>query len=264
MLYIVGTPIGNLREITGYAIEILNSVDYILCEDTRTSAVLLNHYNINKPTRSYHKFNETSMLDSVVSDLRSGKNIALISDAGMPCVSDPGKILVNRLIEENIEYTVVSGPSALINAFILSGFDAPFTFVGFLPKTKSKARELVRSFANTPSTLIFYSPAHNVVEDVALLNDVLHDRRACVVREISKKFEECVHFNLSEGYTGAVKGEFVIVVEYKETVNSEDTPIEKLNKYIGGGVDKMSAIKQVAKEYKMKKNDVYKLLLGDK
>ena len=128
MLYLVATPIGNLKEITYRAVEILNDVDYIACEDTRTSKVLLSNYNINKPLKAYHKFNETKASEEIITDLLNDKNIALISDAGMPGISDPGNILVNKLKEKNLDYTVISGPSALINAFVLSGYATPFTF----------------------------------------------------------------------------------------------------------------------------------------
>ena len=133
MLFLVATPIGNMSEITLRAIETLNNVDYILCEDTRTSLKLLKHYEINKTLYSYHKFNENSKIDLIVSDLKNGKNIALISDAGMPGISDPGNILVNACIRNNLDYTVISGPTAFCNAFILSGFEPPFSFIGFLP-----------------------------------------------------------------------------------------------------------------------------------
>ena len=148
MLYLVGTPIGNLKEITQYAIEILNNADYILCEDTRTSSVLLNHYDIKKPLKSYHKFNERESVDVIIKDLQNGKNIALISDAGMPGISDPGNVIVRECIKCNLEYTVVSGPSALINAFILSGFDTPFTFVGFLPDKLNERNNMLMQYKN--------------------------------------------------------------------------------------------------------------------
>ena len=134
MLYIVATPIGNLKEITFRAIEVLKDVKYILCEDTRTSKVLLDAYDIHKPLKSYHKFNEVKVSSDIIEDLKSGVDIALISDAGMPGISDPGNILINEAIKNNIEYTVVSGASALINAFVMSGFEPPFTFVGFLDR----------------------------------------------------------------------------------------------------------------------------------
>ena len=142
MLYIVATPIGNLKEITYRAIEVLNTVEYILCEDTRTSKILLDAYGITKPLKSYHKFNETKASVDIVVDLKMGKDIALISDAGMPGISDPGSILINELIKEGVGYTVVSGPSALINAFVLSGYETPFTFVGFLSDNNTKRKEI--------------------------------------------------------------------------------------------------------------------------
>ena len=138
MLYIVATPIGNLGELTHRAEEILNNVDYIACEDTRTSKILLDHYNIHKTLVSYHKFNEMKSGNTIIEDLKKGKDIALISDAGMPGISDPGNILVNLCRENGISYTVVSGASALINAFVLSGYETPFTFVGFLPDDKKE------------------------------------------------------------------------------------------------------------------------------
>ena len=154
MLYLVATPIGNLKEITYRAVEILNTVDYIACEDTRTSKVLLDNYSINKPLKAYHKFNETKASEEIISDLQSGKDIALISDAGMPGISDPGNILVNKLKEHNLDYTVISGASALINAFVLSGYSTPFTFIGFLPDNNKKRTILLEGISKIKSTLI--------------------------------------------------------------------------------------------------------------
>ena len=144
--YIIPTPIGNIKDITLRAIEILKEVDIIACEDSRVTQKLLNHYDIKKPLKSYHKFNEKSMVDSVLEDLSNNKNIALISDAGMPGISDPGNVLVKAAIEHNLEYTVVSGPCALINAFIMSGYDTPFTFVGFLPDKVNERNNLLMQY----------------------------------------------------------------------------------------------------------------------
>ena len=263
MLYIVGSPIGNLKEFSGYAVEILNSCDYVLCEDTRTSLVLLNHYKINKPLKSYHKFNETKMLEGVISDLKADKNIALISDAGMPCVSDPGNRLVNELIKNNLKYTVISGPCALINAFILSGFSAPFTFVGFLPEKQKEQIELLTELKGYKSALIFYVSCHDVNKTCGYLLNVLGNRKVCIVREISKMFEEVNFSTLEKGYNGVNKGEFVFVVE-GETNNNELlnlTTLEHLKHYLGLGMNLTDAIKQVAKERKVPKNEVYKIAL---
>lgn len=258
MLYIVGTPIGNLKEITFYALEILNSVDYILCEDTRTSMVLLNHYEIKKPLKSYHKFNEKGEVEKIINDLQSGKNIALISDAGMPCISDPGNILVNECIKHDVEYTVISGASALINAFVLSGFQPPFTFVGFLPNKKSDAKKILGEYKDYKTTLIFYVAPHDINNTISDIYSMFGDRKACVVREISKKFEEKTFINLKDNYEGVVKGEFVLIVEGNTLQQSSTlTIIEELTELINGGVDKNDAIKQVAHNRNLKKNDVY-------
>lgn len=262
MLYLVATPIGNLKEITHYALEILNNVEYILCEDTRTSKVLLNHYEVKKPLYSYHKFNEKSQSEQVIKDLKDGKDIALISDAGMPGISDPGNILINECINNNILYTVISGPSAFVNAFVMSGFQPPFTFIGFLPNKKSDAKKILDEYKSYKSVLIFYVAPHDVEETIKLLNSQLGDRRACVVREISKKFEEKTFITLSEGYNGVLKGEFVIVVEgNNENKQSDLSILDEVNLLIAKGVDKNTAIKQVAHGRGLKKNDVYQEIL---
>lgn len=262
MLYLVATPIGNLKEITHYAVEILQSVDLILCEDTRTSMVLLNHYDIKKPLQSYHKFNEKSEVDKIINELKKGKNIALISDAGMPGISDPGAILVNECIIQDINYTVISGPSALINAFVMSGMTTPFTFVGFLPDKKSEAKKILQQYKDYKTTLIFYVAPHDLKDTISTIYSIFGNRKAVAVREISKKFEEKVLFNLADGYDGVVKGEFVLVVEgnYTEQV-SDLTILEELELLINGGMDKNTAIKQVAHNRGLKKNDVYQEFL---
>lgn len=263
MLYIVGTPIGNLKEFSGYAIETLNNCEYILCEDTRTSLVLLEHYNIKKPLKSYHKFNETKMLESVISDLNANKNIALISDAGMPGISDPGNVLINEAIKNQLKYTVVSGPCALINAFVLSGYKTPFTFVGFLPEKQKDFNNLTAELKNYLSTLIFYVSCHDVDKTMENLFNAFGDRNVCVVREISKMFEEVNFTSLKCGYSGVKKGEFVFVVEGAQSHNellSLDVA-SHLQHYISLGIQKAEAIKMVASDRKMPKGEVYKIAL---
>lgn len=262
MLYIVATPIGNLKDITFRAVETLKAVDYIICEDTRTSLTLLNAYEIKKPLFSYHKFNEKEKVDKIIADLKEGKDIALISDAGMPCVSDPGNILVNACIESGVEYTCVSGASAVINAFVLSGYSAPFTFIGFLPEKKSEIKALLEDYKNSKSTLIFYVSPHSLEKTIAELYSNLGDRKFTAVREISKRFEEIVAGTLKEGYTGTIKGEFVLLVRPCEETKEFNLSIEEqLEEYLSGGMDKNEAIKIVAKERGLKKNDVYKLTI---
>ena len=264
MLYIVATPIGNLKEITYRAVEILNQVDYIACEDTRTSKVLLDHYGIKNKLVAYHKFNEKEESLKIVRDLEAGKDVALISDAGTPGISDPGNVLVNILKERRLEYTVVSGPSALINAFVLSGFPTPFTFVGFLPDKVGKQREMLLSFKNYDTTLIFYVSPHSFEENIKVMYEIFGDREFCVVREISKKFEEITFANLKETYTGTVKGEFVVLIKPSDKSVDIDKPIDQcIEDYIAQGLTKNDAIKLVAKERNLKKNEVYKYTIKD-
>lgn len=260
MLYLVGTPIGNLKEFNNYAIEVLNKVDYILCEDTRTSLVLLNHYNIKKPLKSYHKFNEKETSEKIIDDLKNGKNVALISDAGMPGISDPGNILVNEAIKNDVEYTVVSGPCALVNAFILSGFQPPFTFIGFLPEKISEKKELLMQFKNIKGCLIFYVSCHNIEKDFKTLYEILGDKPACVVKEISKLHEQKTFTTLLKGYNGDTRGEFVLIVNNLEEQNELNslTIKEHLLHYLNLGFSKQDAIKFVCADRKIKKSEVYK------
>lgn len=258
MLYIVATPIGNLKEITYRAIEVLNSVEYILCEDTRTSKILFDNYSIKKPLRSYHKFNETKELENIIDDLRSGIDIALVSDAGMPGISDPGNVLVKRLIEECLDYTVVSGASALINAFVLSGFPTPFTFVGFLSDNNKKRKETLDLLTKNQTSIIFYCSPHSIEEDIADMYKAFGDREICVVREISKKFEEVNFSTLAEGYKGTIKGEFVVIVNNLKEEKIERDLDGDLETLLAMGLSKTDASKVLAKVHGLKKNDVYK------
>lgn len=261
MLYFVGTPIGNRKEITLRALEILKSVEYIACEDTRTSSVLLSFYDIHTKLISYHKFNEREVSHKIVEDAKT-KEIAVISDAGLPVISDPGYILVQELQKENVPYTVVAGPSAVTNAFILSGMPTPFTFIGFLPEKNKDRVELLTRFSKTPSSLIFYVSPHHIEKDMLDMYKVLGNRRVAVVREITKMYEEVTHTTLEEGYHGVVKGEFVLVVEKGEDkIAPQGTIEEQLLVLKEQGMDKACAIKCVAKDNNVKKNDVYQVAL---
>lgn len=263
MLYLVPTPIGNLGDITLRALEVLKNVDCILCEDTRTSSVLLNHFEIKKELKSYHKFNETQVLESVIKRLEKGDNIALISDAGTPAISDPGEILVKEVIKRGLEYTVLPGANAAVTAFVMSGFEYPFTFVGFLPDKKGDRRKILQSFAHVPSCLIFYISPHKICDVITDLADVLGNRRACSVREISKKFEETYFFNLKEEYNGTIKGEFVLIVDKSSNENSlnELTIEEHLKHYMELGLVKNDAMKSVARDRGVSKSEIYNYLI---
>lgn len=263
MLYIVGTPIGNLKDISYRAVETLKSVDYIACEDTRTSKVLLDAYDIHCPLISHHKFNEKSSVGGIISDLKNGKNIALISDAGMPAISDPGQILVRECISNGVEYTVVPGACAVTTAFILSGMDAPFTFIGFLPKKVGESKTVLEKYKNYVGSLIFYVTQHSIEDDIQNIMTVFGDRQICVVRELTKKFESVYFSTLEKGYDAPLKGEFVLVVEGKnQNENSlNELSIEKhFEYYVEQGMEKNDAIKKVAHDRKVKKDVVYKVI----
>lgn len=266
MLYIVGTPIGNIKEITYRAIEVLKSVEYIAAEDTRRTAILLNEYGVKKPMMIYQKFNERAKTDKLIEALKEGKDIALVSDAGMPLISDPGQILIDELIKNKIEYTVVGGPSACLDALILSGLDTSrFCMLGFLPEKKVDRERLLGDFSCLKSTLIFYSSVHNVDKDLATLYEAFGDRSAAVVREISKVHEEVIRGKLGDMPDFVHKGEFVIVVEgAREKCYSDLTIEQHYEMYILKGMNKKDAIKQVALDRGVKKSDIYSIVVkGD-
>ena len=261
MLYIVATPIGNLGEITYRAVEVLKSADAVLCEDTRRTGVLLDKYAIKKPLISYQKFSEREKAGYIADRLEKGETLALVSDAGMPLVSDPGKILLDEVIARGLEYTVVSGPCALINAAVLSGLDiSAFCMCGFLPEKKSDRKKYIERFSRLEATLLFYSPPHNVRDDIEFLFSELGDRRAAAVREISKLHEEVVRGTLGNFPPFTEKGEFVLAVEGAPHVESELNSLsvaEHVNSYIDGGMTKMDAVKKTASDRKTPKSAVY-------
>lgn len=264
MLYFVSTPIGNLGDITYRAVEVLNSVDVIACEDTRHSLPLLNKYGIKKQLLSYRKFNEASASTKILEILKSGKTVAVISDAGTPVLSDPGSVLVNALIENGEEFTVVPGANALLPALILSGLNsANFTFIGFLPEKKVDREKLLENYASIPSSLIFYCAPHDLEKTSGDLYSVLGRRKAVAVKEITKVFESRTEFYLGEIPDVDLRGEFVIVVEgnYKNEDYNDLPLLKHVALYMEDGLSKMDAIKKVAKERGIKKNDVYKQVI---
>ncbi len=225
-LYLVPTPIGNLGDITLRALEILKSVDTILAEDTRTSGILLKHYNINKPLQSFHIFNEHKAVNKLIDRLSAGEVFALISDAGTPGISDPGFLLVREALKVGIKIDCLPGATALIPALVKSGFPTDrFVFEGFLPHKKGR-QTLLKKLAEEERTVIFYESPHRLVKALEQLNEFFGaDRQASVSRELSKKFEETKNGTVEELLTyfnsKEVKGEIVVVVSGK--------PKEKLN-----------------------------------
>lgn len=262
MVYFVATPIGNLGEITFRAVETLKSVSAIFCEDTRHSQILLNAYGISKPTYSYHKFNEKKSLDFVLSFCEKGEDIAVISDAGMPCINDPGNVLVNALKERNYPYTVVSGASAFVNAFVLSGYQPPFTYYGFLPEKKSDRDRVLDGAVGVG---VFYLSVHDIKETMAYLHGRLGDRECCLVKEISKTHERARFCKLSDVIDDD-KGEFVLVVNRQTEQNPlcSLTVEEHIGYYVNGGMSKNEAVKAVAKDRNVSKNEIYRQTLNDR
>lgn len=217
-LYVVPTPIGNLEDITLRAINVLRSVDFILAEDTRTTSHLLRHLGIEKPMYSHHKFNEHATVGHVAESIAAGKDVALVSDAGTPGISDPGFLLVRRCVEEGIEVVTLPGATALIPAVVQSGFPCDrFTFEGFLPQKKGRMKRL-QELAKEHRTVVLYESPYRVVKCLEQIAETMgEERRVAVVREITKKFEQTVRGTVAECLDHfrehEPKGEFVIVIE---------------------------------------------------
>lgn len=264
MIYFVSTPIGNLSDISFRAIEVLKNVDVIACEDTRTSKTLLDKYEIKNKLISYHKFNEQEASNDIIDLANSGKNIAIISDAGTPLISDPGNILSKKLVEENIDFTVIPGANALLPALILSGFSTRnFYFAGFLPEKNSEKKKLISEISLLSSSLIFYLAPHNIEKDLNFLFENLGARKACLLKEITKIHETRCAFVLGEIPNINLKGEFVLIVEGKEKIETDELSIkDHVLFYINLGLSKNDAIKKVAKEKNVAKNVIYKEVLN--
>ena len=247
MLYIVGTPIGNLKDITYRAVEVLKSVDEIACEYTRHTLKLLNAYEIKKPLFACHKFNEKSVAQTLVKKLEEGKDIAIVSDAGMPLISDPGNILVKTVIEANQPFTVIPGPTAFVCGLIMSGLlDYRFSFVGFLPEKNSERKALLEKYKQSDCPTVFYCAPHDVESTVKSIYKVFGNRKACTGREITKAFESREEF-------------FLIVDGAKESEkNFEMSVNEHIEHFLAQGYTKKEAIKAVAKERGVHKNEIYK------
>ena len=260
-LYIIPTPIGNLDDITLRAIDILKKVDVIFCEDTRVTKQLLNHLNINKKLVSSHKFNAND--DKLLDYLNDNKNVGVVTDRGTPIISDPGYELVNKAIENNYNVVSLPGPTAFVPALTVSNLASqPFLFYGFLDSKSSKRKKELENLKEYPFTIIFYEAPHRIIETLDDLKTVLGNRKICISREISKKYEEIYRGTIEEIKEEMVniKGELVLVVDgNKEEKNYDNlTIIEHVNLYIMNGQTKNDAIKSVAKDRGIPKSDVYK------
>lgn len=265
MLYIVATPIGNLDDVTLRAIDVLKSVDVIAAEDTRHTALLLNKYDIKTRMIAYHKFNERKSVDGLIDMLKGGSDVAVVSDAGMPTVSDPGHVVIDEAIKNNIEFTVVSGACAAINAVVLSGLDTrAFTVLGFLPEKNIDRKRFVEPYKNIPSTLVFYSSVHNIKSDLEFFYESFGARAFAVCREMTKMFETVTRGTLGESVEIVEKGEFVVVISGAKELSSELNELsieEHLKRYLDDGDDEKTAVKKVAFDRKVQKNEVYQVMV---
>lgn len=261
-LYIVGTPIGNLKDITYRAVETLASVDMIACEDTRHTLVLLKQYSISKPLVSYYKQKEKSASEKIVEELEKGKNVALVTDAGMPCISDPGAVLVKECRERGIRIESVPGPSAAVTAMAVSGItEGKFAFIGFLPDKNADRRELLSTTSAYALPLVFYAAPHDLKKTFAELLNAYGDRRVTVVKELTKIHESVYKGTLSSVEIEDERGEFVLIVEPAEESGEKADPAEALEELLRDGVSPAEAARRVALKCNLNRNAVYALAL---
>lgn len=262
MIYFVATPIGNLKDITLRALETLKAADVIFCEDTRHSIKLLNAYEIKKPLLSCHKFNEREAAEKIIAAHNEGKEVAVISDAGMPVISDPGNVVCVALREADIPYTVIPGANAFLSALVLSALPADrFAFLGFLPDRAGEKKAVLERYKSSDLTLCFHSAPQDVDRDISAMYSVFGERKACAVREITKLHEEVVSFNLSQGLQGEKRGEYVLVVEGAGEVKNPLNALseaEHIKHYMLQGMDKKQALKQAARDRGVTKSELYK------
>ncbi len=272
-LYIVGTPIGNLGDITYRAVETLKLVDVILAEDTRQTLKLLNHFEIQKSMISYHRHNEDDKIERVVELLNEGKNIALVSDAGMPVISDPGQNLVKYLTQNNYTIEVIPGVTAITTAVVKSSMDSTrFTFEGFLSVNKKQRKAKLASLVDEPRTMIFYEAPHKILDTLKAMYEYFGNRNICLCRELTKIHEEFRHSTILNEIARieqeGIKGELVLIIEgridneNKQQINIQNIDIVGLvTSEMNKGMSKKEAIKSIAKKYSLSKNEVYKLCL---
>ena len=271
-LYLVPTPIGNLKDITLRALEVLQNVDIIAAEDTRQSLKLLNHFNIRKTLISYHQHNEHGKSENIINQVKEGKNIAIISDAGSPGISDPGSVILLKCIEQNIAFEVLPGATAITTALVYSGLDTTkFIFRGFLPRENKERKPVIDDLVNRSETLIFYEAPHRLLNTLEFLYENIGNRRISMCRELTKLYEEIIRLTLEEAIEyykqQSPRGEYVLVIEgkSKENIDKDEkakwdmlTIEEHIKKYMDEGLNKKDAMKKVAKDRGISKSEIYK------
>lgn len=269
-LFVVGTPIGNLSDFSPRAIETLSQADFIAAEDTRVTIKLLNRFEIDTPMISYHKYNAQERGEEICRRIENGESCAIVTDAGMPCISDPGELLVKQCCDRGIQICVVPGPTALASAIAVSGLPTGrFAFEGFLSVNKPSRREHLLSLKNEQRTMIFYEAPHKLSATLRDMYQYFGDRRISIVRELTKIHEEVIRTTLSEAaqkYSDdSVKGEIVLVIEGAQKPEKTDTTLEEAvltaRELIDTGMSVSDAAKETAKLTGFKKGDIYKALL---
>ena len=272
-LFLVATPIGNLDDITIRAIEVLKDVDLIAAEDTRHTLKLLNHLNIKKPLISYYKEIEKNKSNILIEKLIEGKNIALVSDAGTPAISDPGEEIVKKAIENNIEIIPIPGACALINALICSGFNTKeFIFIGFLSTNKREKKSKLEEIKNENKTIILYEAPHKIKNTLETILEVLGDRKIVLAREITKIHEEFIRDKISNiiPKVEEIKGEIVVLIEGTEKINEEINYLNSLSLeqhyefYKNKKFENKEIIKKIAKDRNVNKNEIYQYFINKK
>lgn len=271
-LYIVATPIGNLEDITLRAINVLKEVDFIIAEDTRHSLKLLNHLEISKPLISYHRHNEENKTEDILNKIEEGKNIALISDAGTPVISDPGEFIVKEAIEREIEVIPIPGACAIITALMAAGVNTRnFTFYGFLSLNKKIRAKELEQIKDNNNTVILYEAPHKIKNTMQDLEDYVDDRKIVIARELTKIHEEFIRGTIDEikDKLQNPKGEYVIIIDKNENINENEEnklrelSIEEHYKYYEKmGLEKKEIIKKIAKDRQVAKNEIYKQFIN--
>lgn len=266
-IYFIPTPIGNLEDMTIRAVNTLKEVDIIACEDTRESKKLLDHYDINKPLTSYHKFNETSKSIEIIENARAGKTYGVITDQGMPGISDPGHILIKKCIEENISYTILPGASSIITALVGSGLsNERFSYYGFIPKKNGDKNKLYKELENESKTAILFDTPHNLENTIADFKENFADRKLCIARELTKKFEEYVLVDISDINIDDIilKGEFILILSGK--VDGQDKELKDyediIKTQINDGLRTKDIVKNIKEISDFSKNEIYEYVLS--
>ncbi len=270
IIYLVATPIGNLEDMTFRAINILREVDLIAAEDTRHTLQLLNHFEISKPMISYHRHNEDTKTQQLIKEALKGKSIAIVTDAGTPGISDPGEEIVKAAIENEIEVIPIPGACALINSLIVSGISTKeFSFYGFLPLNKKNRKSTLTKIAKENKTVILYEAPHKLQDTLKDILEFIGDKKACLVRELTKIHEEKIYGTISELIRKCKepKGEFVIILDLNNIEGEEERDFDQMTLeehyafYEKLGLEKKEIIKQIAKDRNVPKNEIYQEFL---